>query len=138
MNIDKAFPSKYLSAADLPDDGVTLTIHSVGMELIGEGSSADNKAIVHFVEDRLTGGKGMLLNRTNAKTITTLLGSRETDDWFGQKITIFPTQTEFKGESVPCIRVNVRTIAAKKGKIADSLKKSIGKNRGGELRVPRA
>lgn len=133
MNIKEAFPSNYLSASDLPDEGVTLTIHNVSMEIVGD----DNKAIVFFVEDKLTKKKGLLLNRTNAKTITGLLGSGETDDWFGQKITIFPTQTEFKGETVPCIRVKLRT-AQTKAKINESLKKSLAKNRGGELRVQRA
>src|SRR6185295_4326240 len=112
----------------------TLTIHSVGMEVVGD----DNKAIVFFVEDKLTKKKGLLLNRTNAKTITAQMGSAETDDWFGQKITIIPTQTEFKGETVPCIRIKLRTSAPSRAKINESLKKSIAKSRGGELRVPRA
>jgi hypothetical protein len=142
MNINEAFPSKYLSAADLPDQGITVTIHSVSMELIaGDKDKEEQKAILYFVEEKLTGNKGMLLNRTNAKEITKQMGTPETEDWFNRRITIFPTQTTYMGEEVACIRVKLRgpAPAKLKGKIADSLKKSlVGKKRGGELHLQKA
>ena len=49
--------------------------------------------------------KGLVLNVTNAETITQNLGSDEIDEWIGKYITIYPTTTMFSGKTVPCIRV---------------------------------
>lgn len=142
MNINEAFPSKYLSASDLPEQGITVTIHSVSMELIpGDNNKEEQKAILYFVEEKLTKNKGMPLNRTNAKEITKQMGSAETEDWFNRRITIFPTQTSYKGDEVPCIRVKLRAPAPEKQRsvIASSLKKGLaGKTKRGELALPRA
>lgn len=99
------FPSKYLAARDLGDEGEVVTIEDVSIEAMKDQQTGQmqNKVILTFKEY----DKGLILNKTNASTIATLLGD-DTDDWEGQKITIFPTQTDMQGKQVDCIRVRNR------------------------------
>ena len=105
MNIDNAFPSSYLKASELPDEGIVVTIKSIEMEVIGE----DDKPVLYFEEENLTGGKSLVLNKTNAGTISEVLRTPETDEWIGKRISIFPTETDYQGKRVACIRVRLRT-----------------------------
>ncbi len=98
MNIDTAFPSKYVRAIDLSNRDIRLTITSVNQEDIDNDGST--KPVLYFNGT----AKGLVLNRTNAHTIADMLGS-ETDNWLGQTITLFPTKTDFGGKRVDCIRV---------------------------------
>lgn len=99
MKLDQAFPSKYLSAADLQGRALTLEISHVNEERIGD----ENKLVLYFHNKT----KGFVLNKTNATTIASLLNSDDTDDWGGQKIIIRPDKTQFQGKVVDCIRVSV-------------------------------
>lgn len=99
MNINTTFPSNYIKASDLDGRSVTVTIRDVKVEQIGR--DRDSKPVVYFEGKQ----KGLVLNKTNARKIATLTGSMDTDDWQGHKIAIFPSETEFSGETVECIRV---------------------------------
>lgn len=109
-SINDMFPSKWLSAADLDDSDMTLTIRKVSQEEI---TKTEDKWVVWF--DEAT--KGMVLNKTNTKTISLLLGM-DTDDWIGRQITLFPTEVDFQGDTVMAIRVRKKLPkpAGKKGK----------------------
>ncbi len=98
MNIDAAFPSKWIRAADLQNRDIVLTIvRCSDEEVAGDGST---QPVLWFHGTQ----KGLALNRTNANTISEALGP-ETDAWYGQKITLFPTKTDFQGKRVDCIRI---------------------------------
>ncbi len=97
MNIDSMFPSKYVKAEDLMNSDVPVRIASVALESVGDG---DQRPVVYFAGMN----KGLVLNRTNANRIKGTLGA-ETSQWVGQTITLYPSETEFRGETVPCIRV---------------------------------
>jgi len=98
MNINGAFPSTYLKAADLQGKRVTVTVDRVVMEDIG----GEHKPVVKFVgKDR-----GIVLNKTNAAMIAEIASDEETDNWKGTKITLYPTKTDFQGKRVDCIRVD--------------------------------
>ena len=99
MNIDTAFPSNYLKAADFTVD-TTLTIASVAIETIGE----DAKPVVYFTERET----GLVLNKTNKETIKQIVGSSDTDHWIGKQITLFTTQVDFQGKQVEAIRIRLR------------------------------
>lgn len=99
MNINSAFPSKYLKAADLNGNAVKLTIREVRMENVGR--TQDHKPVVYFMGK----DKGLVLNRVNSNKIAEIAGSFDTEDWGGTVIAIYPTETEFAGETVECIRV---------------------------------
>lgn len=101
MNVNDAFPSKTLKAADLNGNAVTVTISHVETEKMGRGANAETKPVVYFQGKE----KGLVLNKTNAKRIVEITGSPETDHWKGHAITLYPTETEFQGETVDCIRI---------------------------------
>jgi hypothetical protein len=104
MNINDMFPSKWLKASDIPEDGdLVLTISSVGREEIGQGDDTDLKPVVYFEETE----KGLVLNKTNAETIVTLHGS-ETNAWEGRKVALFATEVDFRGKQTLAIRIRLR------------------------------
>ena len=98
MNINGAFPSTYLKAADLQGRRVTVAINTVKMEDIG----GDHKPVVSFAGK----DKGLVLNKTNANMIAEIAGTDETDDWKGVRIVLYPTKTDFQGKRVDAIRVD--------------------------------
>lgn len=98
MNIDNAFPSNYLKAADIEED-TTLTISDVKIEKLGD----DERPIVYFEENE----KGLVLNKTNASTIKGMYTS-DTDNWTGKKITLFATEVDYAGKQTMAIRVRMR------------------------------
>jgi len=98
-NINDAFPSNYLKASDLHGAEPVVTIDRVTFEPVGR--QREMKAVLYFAGK----DKGLVLNKTNATKISQLTGSPETDDWAGMRIKLFPTETEFGGESVECIRI---------------------------------
>ena len=107
MNINTAFPSKYLKAADLNGSAVKVTIRDVQLESVGR--TQDRKPVVYF----LGKDKGLVLNRVNSNKIAEIAGSFDTEDWGGTIIAIYPTETEFAGETVECIRVKAPKAAEK-------------------------
>jgi hypothetical protein len=98
-NINDAFPSPYLKAGDLQGREVTVTIIKVGFEAVGQ--EREMKAILYFAGKQ----KGVVLNKTNARKITEIAGSAVTEDWRGVQVALYPTETEFGGKMVDCIRV---------------------------------
>lgn len=100
MNINTAFPSKYLKADDCDED-VIVTITKVTMEDIGQGGKKESKPIVFFKEVT----KGLVLNKTNAKMIAKMAGDDDTDHWTGVKVRLIATEVEFQGDLVMAIRV---------------------------------
>jgi hypothetical protein len=102
------FPSRYLKAADLQDVTHDVTIDRVEVGTVGEGGDEQERPILFFVEI----GKGLCLNVTNAKRIIKLYGD-DSDTWAGKRITIYPSECDYKGETVPCIRVKPHAPAAR-------------------------
>lgn len=98
MNINTAFPSTYLKAADLQGKSVTISIDHVKFEELG----GEHKLIMYFLGSE----RGLVLNKTNANIISEMHGP-ETDDWHGKKITLYPARVEFQGKIVDAIRVKL-------------------------------
>lgn len=97
MNINKAFPSNYLKAADLEGKTPNVTIASIETETVGD----DTKLVVYFKN----GTKGLVLNKTNANTIAEILNTEETDNWIGGRIKLITAKVEYQGKRVPAIRI---------------------------------
>jgi len=106
MKMSDAFPSKWLTAAELEDeDGnpadQTLTIREAVMEEMEiPGKDPVEKPVVYFEEI----DKGLVLNKTNGKSIAGMYGN-DTEDWAGERVTLYPTEVNFQGTMTPCIRV---------------------------------
>ena len=98
--VDEAFPSNYLKAADLQGRNIKLKIASVIFEEIGQ--NRDKKPIIRFANVK----KGLVLNKTNAKTIESVHG-KVFEGWTGKEIELYPAMVPFQGHDVPAIRVRV-------------------------------
>ena len=104
MNINDAFPSKYLKASDLPEEGSQeFTIEKIQIEEIGRNK--EKKPVIYFEEDH----KGLVCNKTNARTIAKVLGTEEFEDWTGKAISLYRAEVDFQGEMVESIRVRSKT-----------------------------
>lgn len=102
MDYRRMFDDKdHLYAYDLEGRERTLEIERVvAGELTGEKNRKSKKPMISFIGER----KKLAVNKTNGKIIAKLYGY-DTDRWVGQLITLYPTTTEFGGETVDCIRV---------------------------------
>lgn len=96
MKVSEAFPSKYISAPDLKNQNVRVTIARVELEKVGD----DTKPVIYFKGKE----KALVCNKTNAKAIAASYGD-EMDDWVGAELILFPVMTDYQGESKPAIRV---------------------------------
>ena len=67
-NLNDLYPSKYLVAGDIPDEGMVVTIRSMDMQKMRDGTE---KLTLYF--DETEKGVGFC-NKTNAKTIAKLYG----------------------------------------------------------------
>ncbi len=101
MKISSAFPSKYIKASDLMDHEVTVTMSHVAMESIDIGEK-ETKPVLYFEGKK----KGLVLNKTNSKTIATFYGD-DTDSWNGEPLILFPAMVDFRGDQVEAVRVRV-------------------------------
>lgn len=98
MRISAAFPSEYLKAADLQGRQIPVKIDRVELKDIG----GEHKPILFFVGK----DKGMVLNKTNANTISAAYGD-DTEDWADGDVILFESMVDFQGKTVPAIRVKV-------------------------------
>ncbi len=98
MNINEAFPSKYLKASDIPEEGQTVVIASIDEEEVGKDKEV--RPVLYFEGE----DKGIILNKTNATNISKLYGY-ETDDWIGKKVQLGTAWVDFQGQSVEAIRI---------------------------------
>ena len=103
MDINSAFPSRYLKASDFADDPRDLVIARVTVEPVGKERLM--KPILHFEGE----GKGLVLNKTNASKLTSILGSKDTTHWTGKTVTCFSATVEFGGDMIDAIRVRAST-----------------------------
>ena len=93
----------YLGTYALEDGkDLTVAIDYVRRENVtGNNGRSEQCMVAHFMGDL----KPMILNRTNAKTITKVLGSPYIEDWAGKSITLYADTTRFGGDIVECLRV---------------------------------
>jgi hypothetical protein len=99
-HIETMFDNDYIKAFDLAGKDVIVTIERV---CAGEVSNKTKKARkpLLYVKGQ---AKPLVLNKTNAKVICQLYG-KETDEWIGKRLTLYPTTVDFGGETVEAIRV---------------------------------
>lgn len=110
------FDHDLIGAWDLQGRDVTVTIEAVQAGKVGHGAKAAKKPVLTF--KGRTGEKRMACNVTNAKTIAGMYGP-ETQKWIGQKITLYPTTTQFGNETHECIRVRPTKPTGRAEPIAD-------------------
>lgn len=92
----------YLGSYDFDENEVrTLTIQSVQREtVIGVEGKKEECTVVRF-----TTGKPMILNATNAKTITKVSGSPYIENWSGVSVMVYATKVRAFGELMEALRI---------------------------------
>ena len=84
-----------------PNEDLRVRITKVVREIVkGTGGKEEECTVAH-----LQGQKPFILNRTNQKTISKVLGSPYVEDWAGKDILVYATTTKVAGETVECLRV---------------------------------
>lgn len=101
LNLNELYPSTYLKADEFEEgEQRVLTIADVKLETLGKpGAQQEEKPVAYFSDS-----KPMVLNKTNAHVIGKLYGT-QTDDWVGQRITVFAMDVDSFGEIVRALRV---------------------------------
>lgn len=94
----------YLGAYALnPGQDLIATIKAVGNEIvIGTDGKKEECMVMHFAERDV---KPMIVNSTNAKTITKLLKTPYVEEWVGSKIQIYTTEVKAFGDVVEALRI---------------------------------
>jgi hypothetical protein len=112
MKVSEEFPSAYIKASDLGGRDIRVTMANVEREKIG----TDNKLVLYFKGKQ----KGLVLNKTNAATISDAYGD-DTDDWYDQPLILFPVKTDYQGKVVDATRCRVPTARDNKPPKADPI-----------------
>lgn len=107
-HIKSFFDYKYIGAWSLKGRDVTVKIRAVKAETLRNKSGSDKKPVIYFHGS----DKGFACNKTNAEAIVNMYGP-ETEKWVGQKITLYPTQTQVGSKMADCIRVRPQRPDAK-------------------------
>jgi hypothetical protein len=105
MNLNDAFPSRYLKAHDLQGHEPVVTIARVDFEAMGR--TRDVRPVVYFRGK----AKGLKLNKTMALAIAVIAGSEDTDRWPGTAVQLFTTTATFDTRTFPVVRVKAPTRA---------------------------
>lgn len=96
-SIDEIYTGNWMKASDLQED-VVLEIDAVKAETIEENVT---KLIVGFKDY----DKSLVLNKTNAKKIADIAGTKDYTKWKGTKVKLVTRLVEFRGDEVEAIRV---------------------------------
>lgn len=98
MELDEVFGGSSLKVSDLQGREVNLRISGYQVRDFDDGRK---------VELQFDGtAKVLICNKTNANSIARIHGSN-LNEWVGKEITLVPSQTDFQGSQVACIRVKV-------------------------------
>jgi hypothetical protein len=105
MRTNDVFPSRFLKAADIGDEGSILVITSVAIEEVGD----DEKPVVHFDGEK----KGLVLNRTNWDRLAYIAKTDESREWSGLRVELYKELVTFNGRTAPAIRVRAERASSK-------------------------
>lgn len=116
--LNEMFPGRFLRAADLKNPA-KVAVREVKQESMF--SKWENQKVEKWVAYfRSVNGrdldKGLVLNITNGKAIADVAGSRESQDWIGAVVELYPTTVNVAGSQKRAIRVR----EARNGKGGDS------------------
>jgi hypothetical protein len=95
------FDYLHLRAWDLDGQDVTLTIERVEAGVI-ENADGESKRMPFVYFKGM--GKPLGLNKTNGKSLAGMYGT-DVRKWIGKRVTLYPTTTQYGGETKECIRI---------------------------------
>ena len=92
--------SKYFRASDFTKE-IIGTIGSVeSAEFKNDDGSAAVKPVLHFQDLP----QALVLNKTNFTALSLMFGE-DTNGWVGEKVALYPSRVDFKGKTMPTIKV---------------------------------
>ncbi len=106
-----AFPSDFLSWADLKGKPRVVTIESLQIEQLERKGKRKSNEKPKLVATLVGKKKKWVINRTNAERIAQVLGTQALK-WIGRPVAIQPDTCTFGRETVSCIRANVELTRA--------------------------
>ena len=98
----KLMNTDYIGAYSL-DEGkdMIVTVSSVAKEEVtGDGGKKESLVVAQLKDN-----KPFIINATNAKSITKVVGSPYIEDWAGKSVTLFVSTTRLGKDMVECLRV---------------------------------
>jgi hypothetical protein len=102
MNIDQLFPRKYATGEDLKGKAFTATI--AGCQLVSMRPNPQSGEVEKLVIHIRGAQKGIIASRTLAEQIAAALGTKETEEWTGKRVTLYPEQMKVAGVQRTAIR----------------------------------
>lgn len=105
MKLKDLYPSKYLKAADIDEEGgeVRALIKCIKIEELQDPERGkEDKPILYFLRI----DKGLVMNKTNAEIIGDAYGD-ETDTWPGKEILLVTEKVTAFGKTAPAIRIRI-------------------------------
>jgi len=96
----KLFDYRFVSAEELTGD-TPVTIKAIEQDQAFNGKTEEPVTVLKFEEAK----KGMVLNKTNAKTLARITKSPFVEDWIGVKIILTSKMVSAFGQEVPAIRI---------------------------------
>ena len=110
MKTNEMFPSKYFKAdPDLLSDerkplDLPVTIVDIATETFNQDDGTeDTKHVLYFDETP----KGLILNKTNYNVLMKLYPAADTDEWKGQRITLYAKEVDFRGNTTWGTRIRL-------------------------------
>jgi hypothetical protein len=92
--------SKYFRASDFTKE-IVGTIGSVeSSEFKNDDGGTAVKPVLHFQDMP----QALVLNKTNFTALSLMFGE-DTKDWVGAKVALYPSRVDFKGRTMPTIKV---------------------------------
>lgn len=116
----KYFDYRFISAEELDGKEVILTITGIERDEVYSPTARakEKKAALKFKETE----KLVILNATNARKITEILGSAQVETWFGKRICLYPLAIQAFGQNVDAIRIKKVPASAPKDTPAPEFK----------------
>jgi len=106
MKFDELYPSKYISASDLPGGEEWVAVRIVGFDTheVRDFRNPGRNKDLHVIH--LKGWeKPLVLKKVIGEPLCSLFGTREMDDWIGRRFGIYATTVNVGGTTKPAIRV---------------------------------
>ena len=92
----------YIGAYSLnPGEDLVIKIKSVSKEMVMDSSGKQEECVVAQIVDN----KPFILNKTNMKMISKVLGSPFIENWAGKTLTIYAAKVKAFGDTVEALRI---------------------------------
>lgn len=96
------FDYQYLGGYSIDGEDKTLTIKAVKTEKVqGTSGRSEDCMVIYFEEEE----KGMICNKTNAKTIQKVHGTPYIEEWTGKRIVLGTEKVTAFGETTDALRI---------------------------------